>query len=78
MNLQREDLELSLFEYLERNLNENCKSVLNEQYRMNPVIGDLISNLFYEGKLISKTSKEKKRYRLKYIKINHWYGFLLL
>lgn len=65
MNLQREDLELSLFEYLERNLNENCKSVLNEQYRMNPVIGDLISNLFYEGKLISKTSKEEKTIPIK-------------
>ena len=32
---------------------------------MNPVIGDLISNLFYEGKLISKTSKEEKTIPIK-------------
>lgn len=65
MNIKREDLELSLFEYLERNLNDDCKSILDEQYRMNPVIGDLISKLFYEGKLISRTSREEKTIPLK-------------
>lgn len=65
MNISKEDLELSLFEYLERSLNDDCKSVLDEQYRMNPVIGDLISKLFYEGKLVSKTSREKKTIPLK-------------
>ena len=65
MHISKEDLELSLFEYLERSLNNDCKNILDEQYRMNPVIGDLISNLFYEGKLVSKTSKEKKTIPLK-------------
>lgn len=65
MNITKEDLELSLFEYLERNLSDDCKSILDEQYRMNPVIGNLISQLFYENKLISKTSKEEKTIPLK-------------
>lgn len=65
MNISKEDLELSLFEYLERSLSDDCKNILDEQYRMNPVIGDLISNLFYDGKLISKTSKEEKTIPLK-------------
>lgn len=65
MNISKEDLELSLFEYLERGLNDDCKSILDEQYRMNPVIGDLISNLFYDGKLVSRTSREEKTIPLK-------------
>lgn len=65
MNISKEDLELSLFEYLEKRLNDDCKSILDEQYRMNPVIGELISKLFYEGKLISKTSREEKTIPLK-------------
>lgn len=65
MNISKEDLELSLFEYLERNLNDDCKSILDEQYRMNPVIGDLISKLFYGNQLISRTSREKKTIPLK-------------
>ncbi len=60
MTLTKKDLETSLFEYLESHINENCKSILDEQYRMNPVIGDLISDLFYENKLVSQTSKEEK------------------
>lgn len=60
MNITKEDLEVSLFEYLERSLSDECKNILDEQYRMNPVIGDLISNLFYEDKLVSRTSREKK------------------
>ena len=59
-NITKKDLETSLFEYLEKKLNDNCKSILDEQYRMNPVIGELISQMFYDGKLISKTSKEQK------------------
>ena len=65
MNIKKEDLELSLFEYLERSLSDDCKNILDEQYRMNPVIGDLISKLFYEDKLISRTSKEEKTIPLK-------------
>lgn len=65
MNIKKEDLELSLFEYLERNLNNECKNILDEQYRMNPVIGDLISELFYDNKLVSRTSKQEKTIPLK-------------
>lgn len=65
MNLKKDDLEVSLFEYLENKLNPECKSILDQQYRMNPVIGDLISHMFYEDKLISNTTKEKKTIPLK-------------
>ena len=65
MNISKEDLELSLFEYLERSLSDDCKNILDEQYRMNPVIGDLISKLFYESKLVSKTSRKEKTIPLK-------------
>lgn len=65
MNIKKEDLELSLFEYLEKSLSDECKNILDEQYRMNPVIGNLISKLFYEDKLISRTSKEEKTIPLK-------------
>lgn len=65
MNIKKEDLELSLFEYLERSLNGDCKNILDEQYRMNPVIGDLISNLFYGDTLVSKTLREDKTIPLK-------------
>lgn len=68
MNINKEDLEVSLFEYLEKRLNDDCKNILDEQYRMNPVIGDLISKLFYENKLVSKTSKEEKTIPLKLYK----------
>ena len=65
MNISKEDLELSLFEYLERSLSDDCKNILDEQYRMNPVIGELISKLFYESKLVSKTSRKEKTIPLK-------------
>nr|WP_320024122.1 AAA domain-containing protein [uncultured Acetobacterium sp.] len=65
MSIRKEDLEQSLFEYLENRLNGDCKSILDEQYRMNPVIGDLISELFYDGQLVSKTSREEKTIPLK-------------
>ncbi len=65
LNLTRKDLETSLFEYLEQHLDESCKSILDEQYRMNPVIGELISQMFYGGNLISRTSKEEKSIPLK-------------
>lgn len=65
MNISKEDLELSLFEYLEKNINDDCKNILNEQYRMNPVIGELISKLFYDNTLVSKTLMEEKTIPLK-------------
>ncbi len=65
MSITKADLEISLFEYLEMSLNEECKSILDEQYRMNPVIGDLISTLFYDSKLVSRTLREEKTIPLK-------------
>ena len=63
--IDKKDLETSLFEYMEGILNDECKSVLNQQYRMNPVIGNLISEMFYDGTLESKTTKEEKTIPLK-------------
>lgn len=65
-DLSKSDLETSLFEYMEGRLNDNCKSILNEQYRMHPTIGKLISTLFYpDTPLISKTKVEEKTIPLK-------------
>lgn len=63
--IDKKDLETSLFEYMEGELNDDCKSVLNQQYRMNPVIGNLISKMFYGNTLESKTKKEEKTIPLK-------------
>lgn len=63
--IDKKDLETSLFEYMEGELNDDCKSVLNQQYRMNPVIGNLISKMFYGNALESKTKKEEKTIPLK-------------
>ncbi len=43
--IDKKDLETSLFEYMERALGNDCKSILSQQYRMNPVIGNLISDM---------------------------------
>lgn len=63
--IDKKDLETSLFEYMEGALNDDCKSILSQQYRMNPVIGNLISEMFYDRTLESKTSKEEKTIPLK-------------
>lgn len=63
--IDKKDLETSLFEYMEGALNDDCKSILSQQYRMNPVIGNLISQMFYDRTLESKTSKEEKTIPLK-------------
>lgn len=46
ISIKREDLEMSLFEYLEDSINNKCKDVLTQQYRMHPTIGNLISRIF--------------------------------
>ena len=61
ISIKREDLEMSLFEYLEDSINNKCKDVLTQQYRMHPTIGNLISRIFYkETTLISETTKKSK------------------
>lgn len=58
----RSEIEESLFSYLQNNLNNECKNILREQYRMNPVIGDLISKMFYKDNIISKINMEDRRH----------------
>lgn len=58
----RNDLEESLFAYLEKSITEDCKGTLNRQYRMNPNIGNLISTVFYEGEITSGITYEQRRH----------------
>ena len=55
-NIKLKDLEKSLFEELMLNINSNCVGRLEQQYRMHPAIGNLVSKVFYEGMLESKTT----------------------
>lgn len=64
-NYNKRDLEESLFSYLEKNLNSDCRNILKQQYRMNPVIGDLISSVFYNDKIISMVSVEDRNHQYK-------------
>lgn len=54
----------SLFEYLHYHRDplfpEECLVTLNYQYRMNPQIGDFISNLFYGGKIFNGAGTDKQ------------------
>lgn len=54
----------SLFEYLHYHRDplfpEECLVTLNYQYRMNPEIGDFISNLFYESKIHNGEGTDKQ------------------
>lgn len=59
-NYDKREIEESLFSYLQQNLNDDCKNILREQYRMNPVIGDLISKMFYNDNVISKVRMEDR------------------
>ena len=61
LEITKEDLEKSLFEYLEERISPDCKNILNEQYRMHPVIGEMVSEMFYKDEnLISKTKADDK------------------
>lgn len=64
LEMSKAELEVSLFEYLERRLPNLCKGILSDQYRMNPAIGDMISSIFYEDRLKSKTSIEEKNHNV--------------
>lgn len=52
-NLDRVELETTLFSRLAQSLPGPCKIMLNEQHRMVKPIGDLISDCFYDGELMS-------------------------
>ena len=44
------------------NINENCVGHLEEQFRMHKDIGNLISHVFYNGKLLSKAKDEDRNH----------------
>jgi superfamily I DNA and/or RNA helicase len=51
--IQKRVLETSLFEYLYEELPTTNKITLNNQYRMHPHIGNLVSTLFYDNQVAS-------------------------
>lgn len=55
-----EDLKESLFEKLYNNFSEDNKQRLTIQYRMHPVIGSLISKVFYDNEIQNGTPKEQR------------------
>lgn len=52
-DIEKEALEISLFEYLYEKLPKSNKITLNYQYRMHPDIGNLVSDLFYQEEKVS-------------------------
>lgn len=69
-NYNKRDLEESLFSYLEKNLNSDCRNILKQQYRMSPVIGDLISSVFYNDQIISMVRLEDRDHHYKKLNDN--------
>ena len=63
-NLTKSDIEETLFERMYRRLPESHKVLLQKQYRMLPEIGDLISDSFYDGVLISESRAPKYDFTL--------------
>lgn len=57
--IHKEDLTESLFEKLYNNFSEDNKQRLTIQYRMHPVIGSLISKVFYDNEIQNGTPKEQ-------------------
>lgn len=69
LNINKSELEESLFEYIANSINSSCKSMLDKQYRMSPGIGNLIGDVFYDGELESGTTLEGRDHGL-----NLWKG----
>nr|WP_302416651.1 AAA domain-containing protein [uncultured Romboutsia sp.] len=61
-DLSKKDLEESLFAYLQKNMSEECKGSLTEQYRMHPAIGKLISGTFYNNTIKSGSNTIDKKH----------------
>ncbi|MBE9253870.1 protein kinase [Synechocystis salina LEGE 00031] len=72
--LQKKILETSLFEYLYEQLPQNNKITLNNQYRMHPDIGNLVSTIFYENTVASELAdiKEKQHNLTVFEKSVYW------
>lgn len=64
-NYNLRELEETLFAYLYTNVDEQCHEMLREQYRMHPVIGDLISKVFYNDSIISKVNPSDRVHNYK-------------
>lgn len=66
-DLNRFDLEESLFSYLQKNLSNYCKGSLERQYRMHPAIGNLISETFYQGTITNGIKNEDRKHNFAFI-----------
>lgn len=54
----------SFFTTLFETLDNNNKQTLTKQYRMNPVIGTMVSKLFYNNDILNGTKEEKENHKL--------------
>jgi len=62
--LETSEVTQTLFGRLLEHLPEQSKFLLRDQYRMVPAIGDLVSELFYDGKLRSMTTQRLTGYEI--------------
>lgn len=70
LDLTRDELEKSLFETLVTQGREEelpAVQMLKEQYRMHPAIGEMISQVFYNGKLKHATPISKRDHKLRWL-----------
>jgi serine/threonine protein kinase len=72
--IQKRILQTSLFEYLYEQLPKNNKITLNNQYRMHPNIGNLVSALFYNNQVASElvNIQEKQHNLIFFDKSVYW------
>ena len=63
-SLLRESLFQRLYRQLQDQNGVRRVTMLEDQYRMHPVIGDFVSSCFYDGKLRSKATAEAKAHNL--------------
>ena len=73
-DIQKIILERSLFEYLYEQLPKTNKITLNNQYRMHPHIGNLVSTLFYDNQVASNlvNAEEKQHHVTIFDKNIYW------
>jgi superfamily I DNA and/or RNA helicase len=70
LDLTRAELEKSLFETLVTQGREEelpAVQMLKEQYRMHPAIGEMISQVFYDGKLKHATKISERDHKLRWL-----------
>jgi superfamily I DNA and/or RNA helicase len=70
LDLTRDELEKSLFETLVAQGREEelpAVQMLTEQYRMHPAIGEMISQVFYNGKLKHATPPSRRDHKLRWL-----------